>query len=205
MDVKDKRGLAILIIVVIVFVFASGVVVILFYTGVFEFDGVVGGSSSMENNFKVGDCNNLEYATIKVSGNFGDSADYYNTLSYPSWDKLRVEIKKNGSSGLYGISDLYCLEELDISISSIDDLTPLENLTKMRELVLESTYIHDLSTLENFIELRFLRIARTKVTDLSPLFNLTNLIIVDIRDVDGIFEEDCLELEEVLPNAEVWC
>lgn len=74
------------------------------------------------------------------------------------------------------LSDLTCL---DISETSVDDITSLRNANKLKVLRANSTFIEDISALKYCITLEELEIANTNISDLSVLASLRNLKKLD--------------------------
>ena len=73
------------------------------------------------------------------------------------------------------ISELSDLAWLDISGTSVDDISPLRNANKLKTLKANSTLIEDLSALKYCLTLEELEVANTTLDDLSVLANLPNL------------------------------
>ena len=73
------------------------------------------------------------------------------------------------------ISELSDLTWLDISGTSVEDLSPVRNLNKLQVLRANSTLVNDLSTLKYNVTLTELEVSNTTVDDLSVLASLRNL------------------------------
>lgn len=73
------------------------------------------------------------------------------------------------------LSELSDLTYLDISETSVDDITTLRNANKLKVLRANSTFIEDISALKYCITLEELEIGNTNVSDLSVLASLRNL------------------------------
>ena len=73
------------------------------------------------------------------------------------------------------ISELSDLTWLNISETSIEDLSPIRNLNKLQVLLANSTLVNDLSALKYNITLTELEVANTTIDDLSVLSSLRNL------------------------------
>ena len=73
------------------------------------------------------------------------------------------------------VTELSDLAWLDISGTSIDDISPLRNANKLKTLHANSTLIEDLSALKYCLTLEELEVANTTIDDLSVLANLPNL------------------------------
>ena len=97
--------------------------------------------------------------------------------------KQRVDI-----SGIREIISLEPLSEmsditwLDISGTSIEDLSPVRNLNKLKVLHANSTLIEDLSALKYNISLEELEVANTTINDLNVLSFLRNLKKLNINN-----------------------
>lgn len=73
------------------------------------------------------------------------------------------------------LSELSDLTYLNISETSVDDITTLRNANKLKVLNANSTFIEDISALKYCITLEELEIGNTNVSDLSVLASLRNL------------------------------
>ena len=71
--------------------------------------------------------------------------------------------------------ELSDLTWLDVSETSIEDLSPVRNFNKLQVLRANSTLVEDISTLKYNITLEELEVANTTIDDLSVLFSLRNL------------------------------
>ncbi len=71
-------------------------------------------------------------------------------------------------------------EDLDLSYSSIRDLSPLKGQTALRTLNLSQTKVADLSPVADLSGLEHISLAGTPVTDLAPLSMLTSLQSLDL-------------------------
>ena len=80
------------------------------------------------------------------------------------------------------IGELSDIEWLDISGTSIDDLTPLLNANKLKVLRADSTLINDLSPLKYEITLEELEVSNTNVDDISVLSSLRNLTKLNVAN-----------------------
>ena len=67
------------------------------------------------------------------------------------------------------------IDELDLSNTSLHELSPVQTLTTLRSLDLSQTQVSDLSPLKTLTALQSLTLSRTQVSDLSPLKTLTAL------------------------------
>ncbi|MEO0473362.1 MAG: hypothetical protein AAF206_27365, partial [Bacteroidota bacterium] len=79
------------------------------------------------------------------------------------------------------LKQIFTQDRLDVSgQTSIDQLQPLTNMTRLKELNLAGTSVFDLQPLRNLTRLEILNVANTGVSDLAPLrytINLRELII----------------------------
>ena len=73
------------------------------------------------------------------------------------------------------LSELSELTWLDISETSIEDISPVRNLNKLKVLRANSTLIEDISALKYNITLEELEVANTTIEDLEVLSSLRNL------------------------------
>ena len=76
------------------------------------------------------------------------------------------------------LSNLTMMCKLDISDSSILDISPLASMTKLQEFHGKNNRISSLDSLQNCLELSVLNVSSNLITDLSaltPLLNLTHL------------------------------
>ena len=80
------------------------------------------------------------------------------------------------------LSELSDLTFLNISETSVEDLSPVRNLNKLKQLEANSTLIDDLSTLKYNITLEELQVANTAIDDLSVLSSLRNLQILNLAN-----------------------
>lgn len=80
------------------------------------------------------------------------------------------------------LSELSDLIWLDISGTSISDLTPLRNANKLKTLIANSTLIEDMSSLKYCLTLEELDAGNTVIDDLSILANLPNLQKINLSD-----------------------
>ena len=80
------------------------------------------------------------------------------------------------------LSELSDLTWLDISGTSVDDLSPLRNANKLKTLQANGTLVEDLSALKYCLTLEELEAARTTLDDLSVLDNLPNLQKINLSD-----------------------
>ena len=78
------------------------------------------------------------------------------------------------------VSEMPELEELDISMTYVDDLSPLTSLKKLRVFRASRTDVENLEPLRECKTLEVLDLGNTRITDITPLAALTNLEILDI-------------------------
>ena len=102
--------------------------------------------------------------------------------------KLVTQKQRVDLSGIREIVSLEPLSEmsditwLDISGTSVEDLSPVRNLNKLKVLRANSTLIEDLSALKYNITLEELEVANTTINDLSVLPSLRNLQKLNINN-----------------------
>lgn len=113
-------------------------------------------------------------------------------LTSESQNKLKGAVKLEGNSALNDISDLTCLEYLNLNDFAISDVSSLKNLTSLQRLSLSNTDITDLRPLSNLANLKHLVLysdtKEAKFSDLFPLSNLTNLeiLLINLESVSDI-------------------
>ncbi len=83
---------------------------------------------------------------------------------------------------LESLSELSDLTWLDISGTSIDDLSPVRNLNKLKVLRANSTLIEDITALKYNLSLEELEVANTIVENLGTLSSLRNLVKLNLAD-----------------------
>ena len=88
--------------------------------------------------------------------------------------------------------DLKRATQLDLSNTTISDISPLAGLPRLTYLGLENTRVTDVSRLSTLHDLKQLNLARTSVTDISPLAALHELEELDLR---------CSQVRDVSPLA----
>ena len=77
--------------------------------------------------------------------------------------------------------ELSDLTYLDLSETSVEDLSPVRNLNKLKVLKANSTLVEDISTLKYNITLEELEVANTTIDDLSVLSSLRNLVKLNLN------------------------
>ncbi|HEY3403767.1 MAG TPA: leucine-rich repeat domain-containing protein [Ohtaekwangia sp.] len=79
------------------------------------------------------------------------------------------------------IKKITAIEDLDLSNNSfIQNLEPLDRLSKLKFLDLSGTNITSITPLRNLTELETLDLSHTKITDLSPLKYASKMVSLDI-------------------------
>jgi hypothetical protein len=73
------------------------------------------------------------------------------------------------------LGEMYSLEKLSVTRTSLSDLSPLKDLVGLRGLSIGNTDIRDLSSLRHLVGLRELRIGRTDVRSLEPITGMKQL------------------------------
>lgn len=132
-------------------------------------------------------CSNSEYSAEIDDESWMGGHDEFITLDSDSKNKLEAAVEENGSAALQGISDLTCLEYLNLSAFdrgeyyNITDISALNNLTNLKVLLLKSTPITDLSPISNLTNLLQLNILEADISDLTPVSSLTQLISLNIN------------------------
>ncbi len=102
--------------------------------------------------------------------------------------KLVTQKKELNLSGLREIISLEPVIELsdllvlDISETSIEDISPLRSANKLKTLRANSTFIEDLSALKYCLTLEELEVAGTTIGDLSALQSLHNLSKLNVAN-----------------------
>lgn len=82
---------------------------------------------------------------------------------------------------LTSLTELYALEELDLSWNKLNDISPLKDLRDLRELNLCNTQISDISALAPLNRLSMLQLCHNHISDVSALAYLENLDILDLE------------------------
>ena len=94
----------------------------------------------------------------------GDDVD----MNISVFKKIEAQMKQTGS------------RELDLSGTSISDISPLVNLTMLESLDLTETSVSDISSLTSLVTLQSLNLTGTSVSDISPIVALTALRSLDL-------------------------
>jgi len=103
------------------------------------------------------------------------------------------------------LSELTNLMVLNLDRTRVSDVSALRNITNLRRLSLNNTYVCDISSLCALDNLEYINLSNTKVTNISPLQNLCNLKevvldatrISDIQLLSSLLELRTLELNFV--------
>jgi Leucine-rich repeat (LRR) protein len=102
--------------------------------------------------------------------------------------KLVTQKKELDLSGLREIISLEPVNELsdllllDVSETSIEDISPLRSANKLKTLRANSTFIEDLSALKYCLTLEELEVSGTTISDLSALQSLHNLSKLNVAN-----------------------
>ena len=92
--------------------------------------------------------------------------------------KLWLEGDFDGVSSiedLTPIAQMTNLEELNIGKSLVKDISPIAGLVNLKKLELFGTQVKDISAISELTNLEFLDCSDTQIKDLSPISNLENL------------------------------
>jgi hypothetical protein len=157
------------------------------------------------------------------------------SLTDESEKKLTKALDKSKSFGddstdeiLSGISDLTCLEFLDLSDlveidngeyfeglinlralnlygASLTDFSFLEGMEKLEYLKLGFNEITDVSSIGGLLNLRYLNLGFIYARDISPLTNLKNLNYIELDGPQYGTNGECDLLESTFPNTYVSC
>ena len=110
---------------------------------------------------------------------------------FTEFDAKLKQVTQKQRVDLSGIREIVSLEPLsemsditwlDVSGTSVEDLSPVRNLNKLKVLRANSTLIEDLSALKYNITLEELEVANTTINDLSVLPSLRNLQKLNINN-----------------------
>ena len=85
-----------------------------------------------------------------------------------------------GVTSLVGIQNLVNLRYLDVTGSSLDDLSPLSGLPILQSLFASSSGIVSLNGLGNLPRLEFLDLSLNSISDIGPLAGLPSLLYLDL-------------------------
>lgn len=171
-----------------------------------------------------GPCSNANYST-EMAETF-DAPEGKIFLTDVSKEKLRNALETEGKSALYDISDLTCLEYLDLSGSVITNVGALNKLTDLKDLLLGASDVSNIEGLRGMKKLEYLDLGLTDVSDITPIEDLENLKYVNLEETDvhdisalqnltkleridlsntNVSSEDCTALEELFPEATIYC
>ena len=116
----------------------------------------------------------------------GDDVD----MNISVFKKIEAQMKQTGSrelnlsgtsiSEISPLVNLTMLESLDLMDTNVSDISPLSNLIMLESLDLMETNVSDISPLSNLIMLESLDLMETNVSDISPIANLTALDSLDL-------------------------
>jgi Leucine-rich repeat (LRR) protein len=86
-----------------------------------------------------------------------------------------LDLSRTTLENLSAVHTLTALRDLDLSMTQVSDLSPLSGLTVLKKLNLTATNVSDLTPLQTLTSLEALFLALTGVSDLSPLKSLIAL------------------------------
>ncbi len=96
-----------------------------------------------------------------------------------------LSIPGNQGTDISQLSKLKYLLELSIENNGIiSDITPLKDLTRLTILVISGNRIRNIEVLASMKSLRWLALGRSPIKDMSPIWELTNLVSLNIYDMD---------------------
>ena len=110
-------------------------------------------------------------------------ADLSPLSGYTKLRKLYIEHCASVQN-LSPLSQLSSLEELLVDYSSVSDLSPLKDLSNLKRLGLRNTSIRSLEDISMLTALTSLEVSGTTVESLEPLTNLNKLQILSLRETD---------------------
>jgi Leucine-rich repeat (LRR) protein len=89
---------------------------------------------------------------------------------------------------LTGLECAINLEEFNLLVSEISDVTPLSGLTKMRRLFITGSDVEDISPLAGMTELTYVDLVANRISDISAIaqFKKAHLIELDDNDVTDL-------------------
>ncbi|PHS03546.1 MAG: hypothetical protein COA78_17700 [Blastopirellula sp.] len=108
------------------------------------------------------------------------------------------------AKSLAALSKSGCPLNVDIKCPSIDDLSPIQQLSSIRRLTIDESQITDLAPLSHLTQLEELRISRTPVNNYSPLKEIKSLktlrtdqaMTTDFSSLSGLTQLELLYLRE---------
>jgi hypothetical protein len=106
-----------------------------------------------------------------------DSVDLSKLYQFVAVDSLNLSGKRQ-ITHLRPLSELRDLKFLDISQTTIADLSPIANITLLESLNLSNTPTAAIKFIKYSDRLRFLDISATPIEDISELINLSNLQVL---------------------------
>ena len=154
-------------------------------------------------------CSNDEYVAVR-----GGTGDYDSIVKLTRESRLLLydRLASLGNEALLGISDLTCLEYLDLRRQGISDISYMEDLVNLRHLDLEADQgsmgnllptIEDISVLENMDKMEFLDLSLNNISDISVLGNLIEIKELDLGLNPVSSLSDTLDTLSNLKNLEI--
>ena len=118
--------------------------------------------------------------------------DYFAAIDF-------VDLSNTTVRDISPLASLPGLRNARLNDTNVDDLSPLKDLTGLQVLAVSNTRVVDLSPLTSLSDLESLSLSNTEVRDLSPLAGLAALRILDIHltpvsDVSPLVNLATLEL-----------
>jgi len=148
------------------------------------------------------------------------------SLTDSSRRRLFDNVVSRGDSALADLAGVSSLEYLDLSYSSVSDISSLPDLPGLREINLSFTSVSDVSPLAGLTSLEAVNLSNSNVSDLSALAGLPNLRrlwatscsisdVSSLRSMSGLKQVNlkynpvpslvCDSLKGALPSADVYC
>ena len=93
-----------------------------------------------------------------------------------------LNLNNTSVADLAPLAQLSRLQWLDLEKTSVADLAPLAQLSRLQVLILENTPVADLAPLANLPQLQVLILNNTGVADLAPLANLPKLQWLNLKN-----------------------
>jgi hypothetical protein len=106
-----------------------------------------------------------------------DSVDMAQLYQFVAVDSLNLSGKSN-IKHLRPLAELRDLKFLDISQTTIEDLSPISNITLLESLNLSNTPTAAIKFIKYSDRLRYLDISNSQIEDISELINLSNLQVL---------------------------
>ena len=91
-----------------------------------------------------------------------------------------LEAQHKEIHSIQGLEFAQNLEDLNLGVNLVEDISPLRNLTKLRGLSLFGNQVSDISPLANLTRLGYFNGAGNPISDLRPLSNLLQLEELDL-------------------------